>query len=256
MGERHLRPKGVAPVLARRGRRWLGLRVGETDRASVDALGLLFLVLAALAPAIPMVVERIRRPRIEIDARPWTPSNPLPWTFAVVNVRGRPLPRLLAWLVRHVAAGCTVTLECRRCGEGSFPEVPGHWSSRLDPLKIEPVVPDGPDSPATPASASSSGAAQAQWVFDPSMIPQTLTLDLAPGRWEQLAVSVLRHGGDAYAWGAESYAYPSVASPAWKLERGAYEVTVRVESSGIVATRVFKLDSLGGDFARFRFTPL
>jgi hypothetical protein len=87
---------------------------------------------------------------------------------------------------------------------------------------------------------------------DPALVPQSLTLDLpAGGRWEEVAVAFLRDG-EAYAWGAESQLYPEWKNPAWRLDRGVYRVTVRVEAGGVEASKRLKLDNLAADFVRFQ----
>ncbi len=73
---------------------------------------ILALVLALVALPLPFLIELVKRPRIEIAARPWSASNPVPWTFATVSIRNKPMPRLLRWLlVRDIAAASTVTLD-------------------------------------------------------------------------------------------------------------------------------------------------
>jgi hypothetical protein len=223
----------------------------------MEPVDVVFLVLALIALALPFAIERIKRPRIEIEARPWSPRNPVPWTFAVVSVRNKPLPRVLrAILVREIAADCSVTLEFRRSGELAVPEVPARWSSRPEPLRIEPVSPGAGTTTAASASSSGTTVGQVRFNFDLSMVPATLRQDLAPGRWEEIAVAILHQGGDAYGWGAMSYAFAGGNNPDWRLDRGVYEVTVRAQSSGISEAARFKLDNLSADFARFKLTPI
>lgn len=226
----------------------------------------LALVLAGVAIVIVFAIELIKRPRIEIDARPWAPKQPVPWTFAVVHVRNKPLPHVLRSLfVRQMAAGATVTLDFKKDGARVMPQIPGRWSSRPEPLRLET---GGPGSLAAALSAQSASAAHSstavspmsapttvKWTFEPSLVPQTLAQDLAPGHWEEVAVAILLQTGPAFGWGAESYAHGG-QNPAWKLDRGEYEVTVRVDSSGISKERTFRLDNLAVDFGRFRLTPL
>jgi hypothetical protein len=66
----------------------------------------------------------------------------------------------------------------------------------------------------------------------------------------RVAVAILFQDGEAFAWGAESYAEGGRRRD-WKLERGEYDVAIRVESSGIRRTFRFKLDNLAADFSRF-----
>jgi hypothetical protein len=77
-------------------------------------------------------------------------------------------------------------------------------------------------------------------------------MDVAPnGHGEEVAVAVLKVDGKAFAWGAESYAYPGWENPEWSLLRGEYEVTIRAEAAGVNATKRFKLNNTLGDFAKF-----
>jgi hypothetical protein len=85
------------------------------------------------------------------------------------------------------------------------------------------------------------------------LIPASQVYDLpAGGRWEEVAVAVLRDG-EAHGWGAESYAY-NWRHPDWKLERGAYDVEVRVEWQGRSKVERFRLEYLSGDLLSFRLT--
>lgn len=64
------------------------------------------LVLAIVALPLPFIIERIKRPRFEIEARTWVPKEPVPWTFAIAYVRNKPLNRVLRTLfVREIAGG-------------------------------------------------------------------------------------------------------------------------------------------------------
>jgi hypothetical protein len=164
------------------------------------------------------------------------------WTFATVYIRVRPLARgLRSILTRQSATGCTATIEFRQQGDLVLPEIPARWSSRREPLE--------------PQIVTSGGNPQLVFKYVPGDVPQTKTLDLAPGQWEEVAVAIQRQDGTASAFGAESYAAPDWRYLGWDLKQGVYDVTVRVESSGISASRRFKLDNLKPDFARFRLTP-
>jgi hypothetical protein len=105
------------------------------------------------------------------------------------------------------------------------------------------------------AKAGFPPVTQTRIVFDPSLVPQTLANDLAPGHWEEVAVAILFDDGQAFAWGAESYSAGGRRVD-WSLERGDYEVSVRVASSGIQKVFRFRLDNLAIDFSRFRLEPL
>jgi hypothetical protein len=81
-------------------------------------------------------------------------------------------------------------------------------------------------------------------VFDPGTAVQSRWWDVAASsKGEEVAVAVLTAKHGAYAWGAESQAFPNWDNPEWRLEQpGEYDVTVRVEGSGVSAERTFRLD--------------
>ncbi len=216
------------------------------------------LILAAIAVALPFLIEWLKRPRLEAKVEGhWLGRTPTPWTFAHVWIRNRPLPPIIRGvLVRESATACTATVEFSKGGERVLPEIPARWSSRPEPTKVElePLT-EGPA-----ASAAGTGAAVMAGTpevhqnvivrYEPSMVPQSLTNDLAPGRWEEVAVAILFDDGEAFAWGAESYAAGGRRTD-WRLDRGEYNVAIRVESSGLRKTLRFKLDNLAADFSRF-----
>jgi len=74
------------------------------------ALGLAALIVAIV---LPLGLEWLRKPRLEIKAERWNPSGPAPWSFAVVHVRNKPLPTWVP-LARMTAEGCRATVEFRK----------------------------------------------------------------------------------------------------------------------------------------------
>jgi hypothetical protein len=214
----------------------------------------------ALAIIVPLAIEWLKHPRLEIRRMAWRASAPVDWTFAAVRVYNRPLGRPWRWfLVRQSAEGCEVTLEFRRLGEKSLaiPAVGARWSSRPEPLRSQPI-----SRSVSVRGAGSTGSSVARLQgptlvtfvpqFDLALVPDTRRMDVAPNEHgEEIAVAILRDDGKAYAWGAESYAYPGWENPEWSLPRGEYEVLVRVEAAGIGVTQRFKLDNTTSDFARF-----
>ena len=86
----------------------------------------------------------------------------------------------------------------------------------------------------------------------PELIPKSKVYDLIAGaRWEEVAVAVLRDG-EAYGWGAESYAFPNWRNPSWKLDRGEYDVTVTAVAAGKTWSRRFGLAHLSDRLSDFR----
>ena len=207
--------------------------------------------IAALAVAVvlPLGLEWLRKPRIEVRAERWNPAGPFPWTFAVVHVRNRPLPSWVP-LARLTAESCRALIEFRRGEENdlAIPEIDARWSSRPEPIRQDLVDPpkdlDAPE-----------GAKLVIQHFDPGAVSHTMTYDLPAGdRWEELAIAILHQEGDAYGFGANSYQFALWRNPTWQLPRGVYTVTIKLDASGVSKTERFKLDNLKTDFARFRTT--
>jgi hypothetical protein len=222
------------------------------------ALAVLGIALALFAVALTIAIERLKRPRLTIRTSTFQPSEPITWTFAAVRVVNDPrLPKGLGSIItRQSADGCAVTLEFRRRGEKAlaFPPVDGRWSSQPEPLRREPVAIQ-PTEVGGGISLAGPAPTQIQFVesFDLGMAMSARRLNVSPGHdGEEVAVAVLKDDGKAYAWGAESYAYPGWAHPEWELQRGEYELTVRVTAAGVETERPFLLPFLSNDFARFK----
>lgn len=116
----------------------------------------LFIGLAVAALALPIAIEGLKRPRVEIVSHDWHGQTNTPWHFATAYIRNRPLHPLLARvLVRQSATAATATIEFRKAGQKVLPEIAGRWSSRPEPIQMIPV-------------------AQGQTVivqYDPAMVP-------------------------------------------------------------------------------------
>ncbi len=213
-------------------------------------MGIAAIVVGAAALLLVLVVEWLKRPRLQILPAYWRASLPVPWVFAAVQIRNRPLCRpLQTFLVRGSALGCEVTLEFRTPGQTqlAMPEVAARWSGQPEPIKSVPVVTSGSAAP-TGAQVGVTYVTQ----YDPTLVPQTLRYDVpAAETGQEVAIAVLRSDGTAHAWGAESYGFPDWKNPQWQLNQQVYEVTVRAQASGLSTSRRFRLDNLAPDFARF-----
>jgi hypothetical protein len=206
--------------------------------------------LAAAALAIIFIVEWLKRPRLEIAARPWRAPGPVPWVFAAVEIRNKPIFRpLRALLVRDSAKGCEVSLEFRTPGQKhlAISEVRARWSHQPEPIRSVPVATSTASQP-----GASSPSVQFVPQYDPALVPQTLRFDVPAGDvGYEVGIAILRADGTAHAWGADSYAFQDWKNPAWALGRQIYEVTVRARASGITKTRRFRLNNLAPNFATF-----
>jgi hypothetical protein len=189
-------------------------------------------------------VEWLKRPRLEIVARHWQATLPVPWTFAAVEVRNLPVIRALGWLlVRQPAQGCEVTTEFRTPGLPAIVVGPvaARWSAQPEPIRSVPVL------------NAKTGAIAFVSHYDQTMVPQTLRMDVpAGGGGQEVGLAIQRPDGTAHAWEAESYAHADWKNPAWALGAQMYDVTVRVRGSGVSSSRRFSLNNLGPpNFAAF-----
>lgn len=207
----------------------------------VSVIRIVLEVLGAMALVLGPVIAALRGPRVQIRETPWAPASPVPWTFATVGIRNAPPPRWIPFLARETALACRATIQFYRRGEAVTSPIAGRWSDRPEPIRAELVDP---------------ATGQVIGMLAPDLIPESQVYDLvAGGRWEEVAVAVLRDG-EAYAWGAESYGFPNWRNPEWKLERGEYDVTVSAAASGKTWTRRFRLSYLSNRMNEFRLSPL
>lgn len=200
------------------------------DHASF-VLAVIGVVLATLALALPIGIERLRRPRLVVRAGEWSPREDLPWEFVVIGVANEPLTGFLGHLfTRQSAEGCEVSLTFTREGIIKPPiyRLPARWSGHPEPYRL------------TPAGVS-GGQPRLVPMFDHALVPPSYRWDVAPtGRPEEVAVAV-RRDGEAHAFSAESYAYDRWRKGEWKLEPGNYQVAVRAGAAGAEAARTFGL---------------
>jgi hypothetical protein len=226
-------------------------------------VGILALVIAIAAP---IGVELLKRPKLEIEPSTFE-DDEVDWTFATVRVFNRAtMPRVFSWLTRSTAQACEATIEFRKVGDDrlAFPPVAARWSSRPEP-GTEVVVPSRINiDPLSMAASASSAMNTVQVaglepirVYSAARAAESRRWDLAAGpKGEEIAVAVLKAGGRAFAWGAESQAYPEWANPEWELDYGTYDVTIRVQGSGVEVAGTFALRFRSDAFSEFRLAPM
>jgi hypothetical protein len=200
----------------------------------------LVLGVAALGASVlvPFAVEALERPRLEIIPSQWIPAGPTLWTFAIVQIRNKPLVGPLAKLLtRQAVQGCVVDIDYFRWGtdERIIPTVPGRWTNHQEliesvPCSLETLV------------ASRVGERTTDRRYRDIPVSRA---------GEEVAVSVLS-GGEAFAFSSESYVHDAFGNPAWRLDRGTYRIVIHVHGSGIDYKQAFKLEYLSNDFAQFR----
>lgn len=211
----------------------------NTVNALLGLLGGIWLLLGLLTYGL-------RRPRIEIRTRPWRPRDPVPWAFAVIDVRNAASPRWIPFLTRETAFGCEIAIQFFRNSEAATEPIAARWSDRPEPIRYQIV--DSGVLGAPPGTAVRIG------VLAPDLVPPSKTYDLpAGGRWQEVAVAVLRDK-EAYGWGADSYAY-DWKNPNWKLDRGVYDVRLTIQWNGGSMEKRFALPFLSTDIGGFELTP-
>jgi hypothetical protein len=223
--------------------------IGMTDAELAGVIvGSLALLVAVIGIALLVVVERLKRPRLEIETADWPHRHR--WKFAVVHVFNRSdMPRGFGFLTRATAEGCEATLEFRKRGhdELAFAALPARWSSRPEPsTKIVlpySALPGGTVAASAGSSPTTLGGAAVD-VFDAGKAVESRSWDVTSGlRGQEIAIAVRTQSGEAYAWGAESQRFPQWDNPAWKLDQPAeYDVTIRLDASGVTAEETFTLE--------------
>jgi len=205
--------------------------------------------LATVALLLTLGIEWLKRPRLEIVPSPFSPSGPISFTFAAVQVKNKPLQPPGRWILsRSSADGCRVTLDFLRWGSGdrAIPAVPGRWSSHPEPVRSIPIA----HPPQPPQAGKWTVVATFEAQYDPSLDPRENDVRAADAG-EEVAVAILTDEG-AFAWGTESYNYDGWAKPEWELKHGTYKVVVAVEGSSVSKRAEFKLEYLDEDFGKFR----
>lgn len=212
------------------------IEVVHSARVGLEVLGAVSLVGAP-------ILAVVRRSRIEIEPRDW--DRPEPWRFATVWIRNAPPPPWVPFASRDPAIDVRVYARFHQDGTPITPEIPCRWSDRPEPLRIELVDPRTLGAPAGPPVQVA--------IPDPTLLPGSQVYDLqAGGRWEEVAVAVLRDGR-ASGWGAESY-FHNWHHPDWRLQHGVYDVEVRVDWQGKTDTRWFRLEYTSDDLSHFNLT--
>jgi hypothetical protein len=180
----------------------------------MDAVAIAGLVVAIVGTSIAIfLVPFIQRPRLEITESIWSQEGQFSWTFAVFQVRNKPLSAFFGtFLTRQMAQGCVVEIDYFNweTGERVFPTtITGRWSSHNPPITWmqNPIGPVLPAVTGTPRLYTGPGYGG---VYDPtpSLDPPDQNIAVSE-RGEEVAVAVLQKvsGFNAYAWSKESYMY-------------------------------------------------
>ena len=57
------------------------------------AVGIAGLTVGIVALIVALLVPFVQRPRLEIEESVWSPAEPTLWTFAILQVRNKPVAR-------------------------------------------------------------------------------------------------------------------------------------------------------------------
>jgi len=112
-----------------------------------DVVGFAGLVVGLAALILPFCIERLKRPRLEIELVPWQPSGPVyQMTFASAQVHNRSIRGPLArFLDRNAAEACEVTIDFftwtdEPSRKRVFSPIKGRWDSHRQPIEMTPVA--------------------------------------------------------------------------------------------------------------------
>jgi len=183
-----------------------------------------------VAVGFPLLLEYLKRPRIDIVPMSGGVGDEEGFRFLHVQVYNRPRIRLpLRWLTILPLSGSLVRLRYFRSGEPLFRDVIGIWTDRP-----RPVVNNQYDS---------ERAAEAQ------------LLDL-PAKDQPYLVPVaikLKGQETAYGFHAESYRYDNLCDPELQLPaKSQVELSVRVEGGGPKQREFrFMIENFGLDLQSF-----
>lgn len=219
-------------------------------------IAVLGLVIAALALvmgiAVPLVIESVKRPKLEIVATTWIPGRPFPFTFASARVVNKPLGIPFRWFLRRdVAQACEVYIDYYKLGseQKQFSTIQGRWDGQPEPRFLF----------GAPTASAAEDTNEEQDTPDPLQPVAILydplpRQDIAPGEdGQQISVAILTNKDEAFAFSNESYAYELMSKPEWKLTKATYRIVVRVRGSNIgESLQAFILEYLIADFSRFQ----
>lgn len=188
---------------------------------------------AVVAILITIFIEKLKKPRLEIDLVPPTDkeyeNHPARNArFLYLKVSNKPLPRWARWMSRDAATHCHGTITFHHLDEqnvfGRAMQV--RWSGSPEPTPTKVVVGD-----------------QAYLFFNPSKIAFISRMDIYPGESERIDTVVKFDDEDVcFGWSNDSYfTDPIWRNPDWRLVSGRYLIKVTITTSGEKKTEVFRL---------------
>ncbi len=175
---------------------------------------LISLLASLIAIIIILVIEKMRKPRLEIELGDSLEKNGNKWLR--INVKNLRPCKIIDWVYGgNPAISCMAWIGfLKPNGEEAFKnEMFGRWSEFIHPdwRKLDTL---GGDS---------------QWI----LYDANKSIDIPSGEKAILDIAFKTSLDDfAYGWNTESYIHPNHKNPMWKLEKGKYLVSIRVKTGG------------------------
>jgi hypothetical protein len=198
---------------------------------------------ALIAIAIPIAVERLKRPDLAIVlGDDLNIGSPLSRRLVHITVINRPLTGVWGrFLLRNTATGCSAHVTIQSRTGGTSQAFHGRWSGQPEPLTIV----------GTPVGLT--------LVYDPTKLPQSRLIDVSPGLGGQGMAIAIKADGDqaAYAFASESYEDQTTAlrRPGWELPERGYDVIVEASAGGLTVEARFRLRNEGSSHEGLGLEP-
>jgi hypothetical protein len=185
------------------------------------------------------------RPNIDIhiedDQQQLTATFPTGIKYRVIHllVENKRADFLWRWYTeRQTAWGCEVVLEVLFANDNTKRALPdkiiARWSSTSEPT----VTLFG--------GGSINGQPIPRAVYDKSKLPYGRRFDLHGNMQEKIDLIIKNSGEqECYILSNESYQFPYLNNPKWKLDKGNYLVTVQAQSGRIKKQKTFKISNDG-----------
>lgn len=190
-----------------------------------------------LALFVFFVVDYFRRPNFIICLGAINESPDGNFRFVHVNAINLDWPKWFFLFRRDAALNTTAEIIFK--GKNSnkpFFSIPGRWSSNPEPIKIDSVI----------------GKA----IFDVEKARMGGLINISPSensrmlREGKLGIAIKFEGENAcYGFSDISYRH-DFKVPAWKLERGVYDIEIIIRSGRFSSSRSFVLENLGKELAK------
>lgn len=188
---------------------------------------------AVISIVITILIEALRKPRLDIQISAYTdrnyenrPANQV--RFLHLKLVNKPLPPLFRWMTRETALQCHGFVSFHHLdGQSVFGRsMPIRWSGSLEPTPMNLRVDD-----------------KHFLIVDPTKLTLESRIDVPAGEAEILDVAAkFDEEEECYGWSNESYfSEPIWRNPSWRLPSGRYLVRTTVISAGQKVTKIVRL---------------